>query len=113
MKLGPFFSFQPSEIAKLVVLIFLALFLEKHQPEIKMPGMRLIQCLIFVGLFAGLIGMEPDLGQATCICIIAMILLFVGGLGGKYQLIAALSSVPAFYFFVWEVPFGALKSLHG
>jgi cell division protein FtsW len=111
MKFGSFFSFQPSEIAKLVVLIFLALFLEKHQPEMKKPGMPLLQCLGFVGLFAALIGLEPDLGQAVCICTIAMILFFIAGLDWKYISTAILSSAPAFYIFVWEVPFRRARIL--
>jgi len=111
LRFGQFGSFQPSEIAKLVLLFYLAFFLQKHQPVIKQPGLRLLPCLMFIGLFAGLIGFEPDLGQAVCILIITALLLFIAGLDWKYIWIAILSSAPGFYFFVWQVPFRRARVL--
>jgi cell division protein FtsW len=58
-----------------------------------------------VGLFAGLIAIEPDLGQALCLCAIAGILLYTAGLAWQYLVGAALLAMPAFYFFVMRVPF--------
>ncbi|MBM3791859.1 MAG: hypothetical protein FJW35_16115, partial [Acidobacteria bacterium] len=60
-------SFQPSELAKVVVLFFLAKFLHEHEPVINRPMQGLLPCLLTVGLFAGLVVVEPDLGQAVCI----------------------------------------------
>jgi len=111
LKLVPLLSFQPSEVAKLVLLFFVAFFLQKHQQEIKQSGRKLLPCLVFVGMLAGLIGAEPDLGQAISICVITFLLLFVAGLEWKYIGIAILSSVPTFYFFVWEVPFRRARIL--
>jgi cell division protein FtsW len=56
-------------------------------------------------LFAGLIAIEPDLGQAFCICMITGILLFVAGLAWQYFAGAALLAVPFFYLFVVRVPY--------
>jgi cell division protein FtsW len=98
-------SFQPSEIAKLALLIFLAYYLHKHELEINEPKKRLLPCLGVLSLFAGLIAIEPDLGQAVCILLIAGILLFIAGLSWKYIAGAALLLLPSFYFFVWRVPF--------
>lgn len=111
MKLGPLISFQASELAKLVILFYLAFFLQKHQQEIRHPGPRLLPCVLFVGLFAGLIVLEPDLGQALCILLIVTLLLFIAGLDWKYIWIAVLSSAPVFYFFVWRVPFRRARIL--
>jgi cell division protein FtsW len=105
IRLGPLVSFQPSEMAKLILFFYLASFLEKHQAEIKESNVYLLRCLIVLGLFAGLIGFEPDLGQAICVLFITLVLLFIAGLDWKYIGCAAVLSVPAFYFFVWEVPF--------
>ncbi len=98
-------SFQPSELAKLVILFYLAFYLQKHLSMIKKPGFRLLPCLTYIGLFAGLIGAEPDFGQALCIIILAGLLLFIAGLDWKYICSAIVPSLPAFYFFVWEVPY--------
>jgi cell division protein FtsW len=104
LRYGPL-SFQPSEIAKLVLLIFLAYFLHKHEKEINDPKKRLLPCVALLGLFAGLIAVEPDLGQAVCILMIAFALLFAAGLSWKYIAGTALLVAPSFYFFVWRVPF--------
>ncbi len=105
LRLGSYFSFQPSEVAKLVVLIFVAWFLQRYESEINQPIRRLLPFGIVIGLFAGLIAIEPDLGQALCLCMIAGIMLYVAGLAWQYLAGAALMAVPVFYFFVVRVPF--------
>ncbi len=104
-------SFQPSELAKLVILFYVAYFLQKHQQEIEHPGLRLFPCVLFVGLFTGLIAMEPDLGQVLCILFIVTLLFFIAGLDWKYIAIAALPLLPLFYFFTWKVPFRRARIL--
>jgi len=100
-----FVSFQPSEIAKLVLLMFIAAYLQKHEGEINQPVRRLLPFAAVVGLVAGLIAMEPDLGQALCICMIAGVLLYVAGLSWKYIFGAAGLAVPAIYFLIANFPF--------
>ncbi len=100
-----FISFQPSEVAKLIVLVFIAAFLHKYENEINRPVQRLLPFGLTIGLFAGLIAIEPDLGQALCICMITAILLFIAGLTWHYFAGIALLAIPAFYFFVVNVPF--------
>jgi len=105
LRYGGFISFQPSEIAKLAVLMFAAAYLERHEAEINQPIRGLLPFGAVVGLFAGLIAIEPDLGQALCLCAIAGILLYTAGLAWQYLVGAALLAMPAFYFFVMRVPF--------
>ena len=100
-----FFSFQPSEIAKLAVIIFIAWFLHKYEGEINQPVRRLLPLGLVVGLFVCLIIFEPDFGQSMCICLIAAILLFVAGLARRYYALAALSAVPLFYFLIYQYPY--------
>ena len=111
LRFGAWMAFQPSEMAKLIILFYLGSYLQKNQSEIPQPGFFPRSCLIYVGFFAVLIGIEPDLGQALCIIIIAALLLFIAGLDRKFIWIAAFSAVPAFYFFVWEVPFRRARVL--
>jgi cell division protein FtsW len=105
LRFGSFFSIQPSEIAKLALLFFAAWFLQKYEGEINRPVRRLIPFGLVVGLFAGLIAAEPDLGQEICICMIILILLFIAGLAWQYFAAAAALAVPLIYFFVIRVPF--------
>jgi cell division protein FtsW len=105
LRYGSYVSFQPSEIAKLVLLLFMAFFLHRHEQEINDPKRGLLPCLIVVGLFAGLIVFEPDLGQAICIVLIAAVMLFAAGLSWKFIGGACLLALPAFYLYVVRVPF--------
>jgi len=105
LRYGSFISFQPSEIAKLVMLVFIADYLHKHEGEINRPLPELLPFAAVIGLFAGLIAIEPDLGQAVCICTITVMLLYVAGLTWRYLAGGALLALPVFYFFVIRVPF--------
>ncbi len=98
-------SVQPSEIAKLVLLLFLAWYLQSHESEINEPRKRLLPCLAILALFGGLIAIEPDLGQAICVALFAAILLFTAGLSWKYIFGAILLACPVLYFTVVRVPF--------
>jgi cell division protein FtsW len=98
-------SFQPSEIAKLVALVFLAWYLHKHEAEINDPKKRLLPCIAVLGAIAGLVAMEPDLGQAICLLLFAAILLFSAGLAWRYIVGALALALPTFYFAVIRVPF--------
>ncbi len=98
-------SWQPSEIAKIVLLVFLAYYLHKHESEINEPKKRLIPCVCVLGIFAALVAVEPDLGQAICIVLFAAVLLFAAGLSWKYIGGTVLLTLPVFYFAVVRVPF--------
>jgi cell division protein FtsW len=105
LRYGRFISFQPSEIAKLIVLIFIAAYLHKHEAEINRPIRGLLPLGLVVGVFAALIAKEPDLGQALTLCMITGIILYVAGLTWHYIVGAAFLAVPLFYIFVINVPF--------
>ncbi len=105
LRYGGFLSFQPSEIAKLCVLMFIAAYLQKHETEINRPVRRLFPFGIVLGLVAGLIAIEPDFGQALCLCMIAGILLFIAGLAWQYIAGLALLAVPVCTALVTLFPF--------
>ena len=105
LRFGNFLSFQPSELAKLVLLTCLALFLHKHELEIHRPGRPLLYCLLLVSSFVGLIGAEPDFGQALCLCFMAALMLFVAGLSWKYFATATLVLIPTMSLVIWKVPY--------
>jgi cell division protein FtsW len=101
---GGLTTFQPSEIAKLIVLMFVARFLQKYESEINQPK-RLLYIGAVVGLFAGLIAKEPDLGQAITLCMIATIMLIIAGLAWRYIAVAVVLVMPALYFFIRLEPY--------
>ena len=86
-RVGPV-SLQPSELAKLAVILYLAWFLElRSRPRsfgVNDVLHTLAPALGLVLMMAGLVVLEPDLGTSLEILIIAMAMLFVAGLSGKY-----------------------------
>ncbi|NWG13102.1 MAG: putative lipid II flippase FtsW [Acidobacteria bacterium] len=103
IRYGPL-SFQPSEFAKLALLMFLATYLNRHDSEINMLRMRLLPCMCLVGIYAALIAREEDLGQAACVIAITALMLFIAGLSWLYVAGTVALGAAAFYFFVVCVP---------
>jgi cell division protein FtsW len=103
MSFGPA-TFQPSELAKLAVVVWLAAHLAKRKPpetlrELWRPTGAL------VGLFAGLILLEPDLGTTIALVVAAGAILLVSGaplrlLGAAFT-IATIAGLAA----VWVEPY--------
>jgi cell division protein FtsW len=107
-RLGPF-SFQPSELAKLVLILFLAWFLElRRGPRgrgVNELAYSLAPALGTVVLMAGLVVKEPDMGTAFMILLIAMVVLFVAGLSLRYIFGAVLAAIPVIYLLIVRVPY--------
>jgi cell division protein FtsW len=107
-RVGPI-SLQPSELAKLAVILYLAWFLElRCRPRsfgVNDVTHTLAPALGLVLMMAGLVVLEPDLGTSLEIMIIAMAMLFVAGLSGKYIGAAAAAALPAIYFAVVHVSY--------
>ena len=84
--IGPF-TFQPSELAKLSTIIYLAAWLEKRHGSLKHLQNSLLPYLMLMGLIAGLILLQPDLGTAAIIILVAVTMYFSSG-GSKQHLLA-------------------------
>jgi len=108
LRFGPF-SLQPSEMAKLVVILYLAWFLEiRRAPRnfgVNDPLHTLAPALGAVLLMVGLVLAEPDMGTACMISFIALVMLFVSGLSLRYMGGAALAVLPAIYLLIVRVPY--------
>ena len=79
-----FFNIQPSEFAKLAVILFLASFLSRKDDRLNEFRRGLLPILLVVGSILLLVAVEPDLGTACMIAAIAGTMLWVGGLSLKY-----------------------------
>ena len=74
-------SFQPSELVKLVLVLYLADVLARKQSEISDWKLGLAPRLVVVSVVQVLIVMQPDLGTALAISAISMVILWLGGAG--------------------------------
>lgn len=103
--IGPV-SFQPSEFAKICVILSLSGVIVKIQKngkdQINKP-FQLIKCLLVVMVPVLLIVIQPDYGTAIAFCVATAIILITSGLDKKYILtaiIAVIIALPLLYFFV-------------
>jgi cell division protein FtsW len=97
-------SFQPSEVAKPALILYLAYFLESRWQQIADWRHVLLPAVAPTLLFAALILKQPDLGTAIACVAISTAVLFVAGMGLKYLGYGLAFSPLPFYVFVMRVP---------
>ena len=73
------FSIQPGEIAKLSIVLYLASFLVRKGENLITFTRGVMAPMAVVGLFAGLLLLEPDMGTAVVLTLLLFGLLFLGG----------------------------------
>ena len=78
LSLGPI-TFQPSEILKLSLIMYLASWLESRRPVIQEYSATFIPFVIIMFVVAVFLGMQPDLGTLSIMCANAIFMYFVGG----------------------------------
>lgn len=93
LKVGGF-SFQPSEFAKLGLIIFLAYFLTKKEEKIRSFSFGFLPTMLLSGLVIGLVLKEPDFGAALFLTIMVFLLLFLSGARVIYIASAFLVAAP-------------------
>src|SRR5437868_2619888 len=79
IRFGGLMSFQPSELAKLTLAIFLARLLERRAGEEQMFWRTFAPCVAVTGLLVVLVAGEPDLGTAMMLGVVGLTLLFAAG----------------------------------
>jgi cell division protein FtsW len=99
------FSFQPSELAKPVLILFLAFFLENRTRSMDDWRNTLIPAVLPTFLFVALIVFQPDLGTAIACAAITICILFVAGLELKYLAYAFVGSLLPLYFLIFHVAY--------
>ncbi len=96
---------QPSEVAKLALVIYIAQFYTRKNSLIKNFKKGVLPILIVTGIIFGLVLIEPDLGTATLILAIAFIMLFANGAKIWHLVGLGVVSVPAVFYFIISAPY--------
>jgi len=97
------FSFQPSEVAKVAIILFIAFFLENRVNSMNDLRNTLLPAVLPTVMFLGLIVLQPDLGTAIACAAITTCMLFVAGLEVRYLGYAFGLSLLPLYFLVVRV----------
>jgi cell division protein FtsW len=91
----PHIRFQPSEFAKIAVVLYLASFLSRREERIDEMVSTLLPMSCILALFAGAILIEPDFGTAMSIVLVAGAMIFAAGIRWKRIAIFVLMLIPA------------------
>lgn len=91
---GPL-TFQPSEIAKYALIIFLAKSLPQNQDLLKNFWSGFVPYLVVIGVVAGLVLIEPHMSGTMIILFIGVLMLFLAGAKVWHFIILALPAVAA------------------
>jgi cell division protein FtsW len=97
---GPL-SIQPSEIAKLVLIPYVAYQIDRKQGEVNRPEL-LLPVVVAVALVAGLILMQPDYGTAVLLLGTALMMVFLAGLSWRYLAFGGAVLAPVLAVLVWS-----------
>jgi cell division protein FtsW len=92
-RLGPL-SFQPSELAKFALVLYLAVLMARKAAQVRSFSMGFLPPLLMTGVFLGLVLKQPDLGTAVIIGVTALGIMFVAGTRTSYILISVLLAAP-------------------
>jgi cell division protein FtsW len=99
------FGVQPSELAKLSAIFFIAAILERRMHRIDDVRYALLPIGVVLALLVGLILLEPDLGTAAMVVVIAAAMVFAAGLSYRYVVGAILGGLPIVYIVLMSAPY--------
>jgi rod shape determining protein RodA len=97
-----FTRIQPSELSKLIMIIFVAVYIQEHEEDLNEPKVLLrLAGLCAIPLI--LIVAEPDLSTTIDLFIILLAVIFVGGLDSRLIRRCLLIMIPLFILFIWYI----------
>jgi cell division protein FtsW len=109
-RLGPL-SFQPGELAKLALCVYLASLLARKAEKVRVFSVGFLPPLLVTGLMMGLLLKQPDLGTAAIFGAVALGLLFIAGTRTSYLIVAVLVAAPVGWKFIVSTPFRMRRML--
>ncbi len=100
-----FFNLQPSEISKLAMVNFVAVYIANKREKLRLFWIGLCPILVILGLKFGLIMLEPDFGTAVAMSFTILVVLFAGGAHLGQLAGLGLAAIPGLMFLVFQKPY--------
>ena len=91
-RFGPV-SVQPSELAKLALIPFVAYQVEKKPDRVNQPAV-LAPVLVVTGAVVGLVLLQPDFGTSVLLLVSVLLVLFLAGLAWRFLVVGGLVTLP-------------------
>jgi cell division protein FtsW len=99
------FAFQPSELAKLAVIVYLAHSMAKKEAMIRTFTVGVLPHLIVTGAFAVVLLLEPDFGSVLILTMLLYFMLFIGGVRVHHLLATALLALPLLIYLMTKAEY--------
>jgi cell division protein FtsW len=106
-----FMSFQPSELAKPTLVLFLAYFLQTRIHKMDDWRGTVLKAVLPPLIFVGLILMEPDLGTALVCAAVTGLMLYLAGMQVKYLVMGLVTAMPVLGYMLFRVPWRRARML--
>ncbi len=98
-------SFQPAELAKLALVVYLAAFLAKRRDALGGLRQGLLTPLAVAGALAALVLAQPDLGNCLTLLALTFSLLFLAGVRPLHLALVLAPAVPLLALVIWAAPY--------
>ena len=99
------FTFQPAELVKVGLVLFMAHSLARKQDKVKSFRFGFLPYMLILAVLIGLLLAQPDLGSAITLVIVATAMLLVAGTRLSYLAGIGLIALPFLYFMVMNVDY--------
>jgi len=106
---GELFTFQPSEVAKVAVVIYFADSISRKKDKMRSFRYGILPYVFLLVLMAGLVGLEPHLSGAILILGVGAILMLVGGIGWGWVIAAVGAAAGALYVVLEVIGYNASR----
>ena len=93
-------TFQPSELTKVALVIYMAHSLKRKQEKLKDFTYGFVPYVVILGIFFMLMILQPDLGTAICLAAGVLLMLFMAGTRLRYIFSLFLLAMPLLYILV-------------
>ncbi len=87
------FTFQPVELAKLALIIYIARFLDRRSEHLNEFKVGILPPLIVFSVFFALLAFQPDFGSIVLLIALAFLMLFIGGARIYHLMILSLTAI--------------------
>jgi cell division protein FtsW len=104
-------SFQPAEMAKLALVVYLAQSLARKAEKVKSFTVGFVPHMLVCGLMMALLLKQPDLGTGVILGLTTLVMLFVAGAKISYIFIAFLGAAPVIYQAIVGTPWRLRRML--
>ena len=99
------FTFQPSELLKISLILYFAYFLAKKQYHLSSFTRTYLPFLCILGLTSCILLAQPDFGQTITLCTTALLLFFIAQCQTKHLLITLIPLIPITGLLIYLKPY--------